>query len=160
PRIPALPRMRLAENGPRPTPLVPRLANAMVAEARTLLLLARSSQRLQVLHQVSLLLRRQTEVPNAVVVRNDIGERGGTAIVEVRCVLPQRAQRSRAVRLVCGARRVRAVDASLRGRVQRPVVVIGAGSADVAARAGAGKHGASARRDGGIEASGRRWRRR
>jgi len=25
--------MRLAENGPRPTPLVPRLANAMVAKA-------------------------------------------------------------------------------------------------------------------------------
>ena len=33
PRIPALPRMRLAENGPRPTPLVPRMADAMVAKA-------------------------------------------------------------------------------------------------------------------------------
>jgi hypothetical protein len=47
-----------------------------------------SLQRLQILHQVSLLVGRETKIPNAVVVRNDLRERGGAAIVEVGCVLP------------------------------------------------------------------------
>ena len=48
----------------------------------------RSSQRLQVLNQVSLLLRGQTEAPHSVVMRNHVGERCGTTVVEVRRMLP------------------------------------------------------------------------
>ena len=92
--------------------------------------------------------------------RHDVSERGCTAVMEVRRVLPQRTERSCAVRLVGRARRVRSVDASVRRRVQCPTVVVSAGPAHVAARARPVKHGASARSDGGIEASGRRWRRR
>jgi hypothetical protein len=73
-------------------------------------------------------------------------------------VLPQRTQRICAVCLIGRACRVRAIDASVRRWVQCPIVVIGAGPADVAARARPVKHGASARGDSGIEASGRRWR--
>ena len=92
--------------------------------------------------------------------RHDVGERGRAAVVEVRRVLPQRTQGSCAVGLICGARRVRSVDASVRRRVQCPTVVISAGPANVATRARPVKDGASTLGDGGIEASGRRRRRR
>ena len=49
-----------------------------------------SSERLQILNEVSLLLGGETETPNPVVMRQDIAERGGTAVMEVRRVLPQR----------------------------------------------------------------------
>ena len=92
--------------------------------------------------------------------RHDVGERRRAAVVEVRRVLPERTQRRRAIRLVRRARRVRPVDAGVRRRVQCPAVVIGAGPANVAARARPVKHRSSTRRDRRIEASGRRRRRR
>ena len=48
------------------------------------------SERLQVLDEVLLLLGREPETTNPVVVRHDIGERGGAAVVKVRCGQPGR----------------------------------------------------------------------
>src|SRR5688572_16567566 len=92
--------------------------------------------------------------------RNDLGERGGAAVVEVRSVLPQGTKRCRAVPLICRACRVCAIDASVRRRVSCSAVVIRAGPADVAARARPIKNRASSLGDGCIEATGRRRRRR
>ena len=119
----------------------------------------RRSERLQILDEISLLIWREPKLTNPVVLRHDVGERGRATVVEVRRVLPQRTQRSCAVGLVGGARRIRPVDARVRRRVQCPAVVIGARPANVAARARPVKDGASAVSDGCIEASSRRWRR-
>src|SRR4029453_584855 len=52
-----------------------------------------SSQRRQVLHEISLLVRGETELADAVVVRHDAGERCRAAVVKIRGVLPETAQR-------------------------------------------------------------------
>jgi hypothetical protein len=59
------------------------------------------SERLQILDEVSLLLRRQTESTNPVVVRHDVRERRSAAVVEVRRVLPESTQR----KAPCSSRR-------------------------------------------------------
>jgi hypothetical protein len=58
-----------------------------------------SSERPQILNEVSLLLGCETEITNPVVVHHAVGERGCGAVVEVWRVLPQPTQRSGAVRL-------------------------------------------------------------
>lgn len=61
------------------------------------------SERLEILHQVSLLCVGESEVAGPVIVRHHIGERGGAAIVEVRRVLPQSTQRSGPIAFLGGA---------------------------------------------------------
>src|SRR5688572_8981860 len=117
-------------------------------------------ERLQILNELSLLLGGEIELTNPVVVRHDVGERRRAAVVEVRWVLPQGTQGRSAVGLVGCARRIRAVDANVRRRMQCPAIVIGARPANVATRARPVKDGASTLSDGGIETSSRRWRRR
>lgn len=51
--------------------------------------ISNASERLQILDQLALLHIRQTELPGAVVVRHDVGERGRAAVVKVGWVLPQ-----------------------------------------------------------------------
>src|SRR5215218_5898015 len=55
-----------------------------------------SLERSQVAHQIMLLCRRETETPNGIVVVHDIHQRRRAAVMEVRGVLPESAQRRRA----------------------------------------------------------------
>src|SRR5688572_23392891 len=73
-----------------------------------------ASERLQVLHQIVLLRRTQVQLQHRVVVRHHVLERRRAAVVEVRRVLPQAAQRRGAVGLVDGAGCVRAIHAGFR----------------------------------------------
>src|SRR4051812_31348984 len=67
---------------------------------------ARPSQRLQRLDQILLLLSREVQLPDAIVVRDDIGECRRTAVVEIRHMLHEPAQRRGPIRLVRGPLRV------------------------------------------------------
>ena len=92
------------------------------------------SQALQELNEISLLRVAESEVPYPVVVRDHVGQRCGAAVMEVRRMLRQAAQRRRPVCLVRRTRRVCAVDTGLVRRVQLAVVVVRPRSTDVAAR--------------------------
>src|SRR5688572_9101244 len=73
------------------------LAAITVAEAERPQPRAAALQRLQVLHQVVLLLLRQPQGEHAVVVRDHVGERPRAAVVEVGGVLPEPAERRGAI---------------------------------------------------------------
>src|ERR1700741_2036960 len=85
---------------------------------------------------------------------DDVFERPGAAVMEVLRVLPQPAQRSRAVRAALRAQRIRTVDTRVARRMQLVGgIVVGAAAADVAARTGPVEHFPAARGAGGIEAA-------
>src|SRR5690606_6299105 len=60
----------------------------------------------------------ESEPEERIVVLDHVRERRGAAVVEVGRVLPQSAQRRRAILLLCGARGVRPVHTGLRRSVQ------------------------------------------
>jgi hypothetical protein len=64
---------------------------------------------LETLDEVELLIRSKAESTDPVVMRHYVGERRRAAVVKVRRVLPQCAQRSCAVSLAGGPRRVRSI---------------------------------------------------
>src|SRR5688572_19967317 len=65
-----------------------------------------TSERLQILDQIALLLRAQVQAKALVVVLDDRGQIGGATVVKVRRVLPQATQRGRAIPFGRAPRRV------------------------------------------------------
>src|SRR5687767_9957386 len=89
------------------------------------------SERLEVLDEIRTLSRGETEVQHTVVVRDDIGERSGAAIMEVWSVLEQSAKRCRAVGLFRRARSVARIHAGFIRLVQTSRVDVTEDGADV-----------------------------
>src|SRR5262245_28098819 len=156
-----LPHQASANRATDRTPMSVRTAAVRAGRA------TRALERLQVLHEIGLLVRRQAERLARIVGLDDRVQRGGAAVVEVRRVLPDALERSGPV-LLC--RRARGVaDAAVRFRladdlagIVQLAVGVGEGVAAVAASAlaRAVEHRLAAIGGGRIEGTGRRRRRR
>ena len=85
----------------------------------------RSSQCLEICNQISLLLARETEAKDAVIVGYNGIECGGTAIVEIRCMLPKSAERRGPILFGGGPGGIRGVHAGLGRGMQDPSTDVG-----------------------------------
>src|SRR5688500_3783442 len=90
------------------------------------------SERFQVFDEIATLGRGEAEVQRALIVRDDIGEGRGAAVVEIRRVLEQTAKRRRAISFRRRPRRVARIHTGFTRRVQLAGVDVTERGADVA----------------------------
>src|SRR5262245_13829994 len=92
----------------------------------------------QVLDQIVLLCGRQIEAQRAIVVVDDIGQRRGATIVEVRRMLHEAAEWCRAIRFLSSPGSVAGIHSRFTRSVELSTIDIGEGRADVTRRTSRG----------------------